>query len=563
MKNIKVRSKLLVGFIIVAAFAVIVGAIGIVNMGAIDNSYTSAIDTHAKPLENAALLLESIHSMRAEVRAAILFTGDTEKVGKQEALLNDLFKEFEANIDIYAATIKRDDAKALMDEAKKQYGVFKSTAQDVVAKAKTGVPQSELITIMATTMKPAADTVGANVKKCSEIKSGMLDTTSEAASNREVLSVYMMIGSMAIAAALSIVLALYISGLVVKPLEAIAAFMKKAGSTGNIKLEKIDVDTISAFTGRKDELGELIGGASVFVKHVTEASELLEKIAEKDLTSEIAVASDQDVLGVSLMKMEHNLTNILLELDSIAHQVEVGTSQIAEGAQALAHGSTEQAASVEELSGSIAEIAKETKENAELAEQAATLATDIMHKAEKGSTQMDEMIKAVNQINEASRSVSQVIKVIDDIAFQTNILALNAAVEAARAGQHGKGFAVVAEEVRNLAAKSAEAAKSTGDLIANSMEKAKLGTQIAGETSGILTEIVDGINDSGKLIAHIAQLSVEQSEGITQINIGIEQVAHVIQQNSATAEESAASSEQLSGQVAAIEGMIESFKLKS
>ena len=176
---------------------------------------------------------------------------------------------------------------------------------------------------------------------------------------------------------------------------------------------------------------------------------------------------------------------------------------------------------------------------------------------------MDEMTTAVREINQASQSISKVIKVIDDIAFQTNILALNAAVEAARAGQHGKGFAVVAEEVRNLAAKSAEAAKDTGGLIANSMEKAELGARIANDTAASLTEIVTGISESNQLISDIASASEQQADGISVINSSIDQVAQVVQQNSATAQESAAASQQMSGQSDMLQQLISQFKLKS
>jgi len=172
------------------------------------------------------------------------------------------------------------------------------------------------------------------------------------------------------------------------------------------------------------------------------------------------------------------------------------------------------------------------------------------------------MMAAVIEINEAGKSINKVIKVIDDIAFQTNILALNAAVEAARAGQHGKGFAVVAEEVRNLAAKSAEAAKETESLITNTVEKAELGSRIAGETADSLAEIVSGIDESNTLVMNIARSSGEQSTAIDYVNRGIDQVTQIVQQTGSTAQDSAAASEAMSNQAVILGDLVSQFRLR-
>ena len=346
------------------------------------------------------------------------------------------------------------------------------------------------------------------------------------------------------------------------PLISLSAFMNKAGSTGDIVLSDADKDVIGKFAVSEDELGQAIRGSASFVQHVTSIASQLECISTGDLTVDVEVLSDADTLGSSLRRMRDSLNNMFTEINTSASQVSTGSKQVADGAQALAQGATEQAASIQELSSSIAEIAERTKANVATADKTSKLSGTIKDNAEKGSRQMDEMITAVKEINDASNSISKIIKTIDDIAFQTNILALNAAVEAARAGQHGKGFAVVAEEVRNLASKSAEAAKDTGHMIQNSMEKAELGSRIAGETAASLNEIVSGINESTQLIVEITKMSEEQSLGISHINTGIDQVAQVVQQNSATAQESAAASQEMSGQSDMLQQLIAQFRLK-
>jgi len=359
-----------------------------------------------------------------------------------------------------------------------------------------------------------------------------------------------------------VVLTIVVTKSVVKPLKPLVAFMTKAGTTGDIALTQTDLEIIGKFSAIKDEIGETISSCASFVKHVTDISDELGVISEGDISVETSVLSDKDMLGMSIQKMTEKLNGMFSEINQSSSQVSVGAGQVAHGSQTLAQGSTEQAASVQQLSASINEVSTKTKDNAKMADDAAELTREIRDHAEKESSQMDQLMLAVMDITEASNAISRVIKVIDDIAFQTNILALNAAVEAARAGQHGKGFAVVAEEVRNLAAKSAESAKDTSTLIENSIQKSNLGMSIATETSESLKEVVERINRSAEIVTQIARSSDEQVNAISQINIGIDQVSQVIQQNSATAEQSAAASEEMSGQAAVLQELVRRFKLK-
>jgi len=222
-----------------------------------------------------------------------------------------------------------------------------------------------------------------------------------------------------------------------------------------------------------------------------------------------------------------------------------GGGQVAQASQSLAQGSTEQAASLEETSSSLEEMASMTKQNADNAQQANSLATEARKSAVNGTNSMERMSTAIEEIQKSSEETAKIVKVIDEIAFQTNLLALNAAVEAARAGEAGKGFAVVAEEVRNLAMRSAEAAKNTSQMIDESVKNSNNGVSIATEVRQVLDEISDGVNKTGDLVEEISSASQEQSQGIEQISQAMSQMDQVTQSNAANAEESASASEQV------------------
>jgi methyl-accepting chemotaxis protein len=244
------------------------------------------------------------------------------------------------------------------------------------------------------------------------------------------------------------------------------------------------------------------------------------------------------------------------QMDEGANQVASASSQVSQASQGLASGANDQASSLEETSASLEQMSAMTKKSAEGANLANELAQECRKGAEEGMQAMDKTITAMGEINDSTSKMGKIIKTIEEIAFQTNLLALNAAVEAARAGEAGKGFAVVAEEVRNLAQRSATAAKDTASLIAESVSKAEGGKKIAENAGETLKKVVEEIQKVAIHLGEISSASREQSEGVTQVSNAVASMDQVTQQNAATAEESAAASEELSAQADQLKGMV-------
>ncbi len=303
------------------------------------------------------------------------------------------------------------------------------------------------------------------------------------------------------------------------------------------------------------------------VRYVTD---FCRRIASGDLDVEInekMITKDEIGMLVSTLNNEvrdafERIDRARINLDVAADEVAKGVRQISDGSQTISQGATEQASSLEEVSSTVTQIAAQTKQNAESAERANKLSVEAMNAASQGNEQMSSMLRAMNDISDSSSNISRIMKVVDDIAFQTNILALNAAVEAARAGVYGKSFAVVAEEVRNLATRSANAAKETTELIESSIKSVQAGTHIAGDTAKSLKTILERVEEATQLVGEITISSNEQANAIAEINTALDQLSIVVQNNSATAEETAAASEELASQAELLRQMVESLNLK-
>jgi len=359
--------------------------------------------------------------------------------------------------------------------------------------------------------------------------------------------------------------------------DEIGPALQKMTETIKSLVNEINILTRSAMEGRLEVRGnaESFSGAYQEIVHgvnqtmdavvgpVNEASSVLEGVAGKDMTVRMKgdYRGDYAQIKESLNMAVENLDKALQQVAIGADQVASASVQVSSGGQSLSQGASEQASSLEEVSSSLQEMSSMTKQNTLNAREANNVAIEARDSAQRGVESMSRMSLAINKIKTSSDSTSKIVKTIDEIAFQTNLLALNAAVEAARAGDAGKGFAVVAEEVRNLAMRSAEAAKNTANLIEEAVKNSENGVSINAEVLKNFQEITEKINKVSQVVAEIAAASEQQDQGISQVNKAVEQMNQLTQQNAANAEESASAAEEMSSQSEEMRSMVAGFKL--
>ncbi len=345
---------------------------------------------------------------------------------------------------------------------------------------------------------------------------------------------------------------------VMRPVSASSQRLK-ALSNGDISSPVSTVFGSDEISVLSRSLDETVSALRLYINKIDEG---LNAIAQGNLTYSMDGDWRGDFISIktTFNSILESLRTTFSNINSAAKQVNEGATQVSSGAQTLSQGATEQSTAISQLASQLEDISSQVEANAKAASNTSTIVEKNVQNIDLCNNEMNKMLVSMDEIKKSSSEISKIIKVIDDIAFQTNILALNAAVEAARAGEAGKGFAVVADEVRNLAAKSAEAANQTTSLIEKSISAVNNGASIAKKTAGALNEIVVSSKAIAQEVGHITEASAAQAESINQINVGVDQISSVTQNNTATAEESAAASEELSGQSDMLTNLISQFK---
>ena len=559
IKNLKIRLKLYILIGVALLGMLIISGMSFFLMGRM-NDMTSDIATSWLPsVDVARELSTTVSNIRLNELGYLTAISDEtaesslQYIEKEKGDMDALLAEYGALID--------EEERGFYDTAMNFWTQYDKADENMIALAKQGraaeartILDSECVDLYNSLNSAFDDIIAYNTK-------GSDDAAAESASLYGTATLTMAAVVIAI-----ILVGVFFSFVIIRLIKTPISEIETAA----IKMAEGDLDVEISYTS-KDELGVLAAQVGRLIHKlqviIEDENQFLAKMAEGDFTvdstCEEAYTGGFHPLLVSFRGIADKLNDTMLQISQSSGQVASGADQVSNGAQALAQGATEQASAVQELAATIGEISSKVNQNAENARQASKAAGSVNGKMDVSKEKMQQMTRAMGDISSCSSEIGKIMKIIGDIAFQTNILALNAAVEAARAGAAGKGFAVVADEVRNLANKSTEASENIASLIENSLQAIENGTQIADDTEQSLIQAVNDVNEMAGIIERISEASSDQADSIAQLTVGIDQISNVVQTNSAAAEESAAASEELSSQSQLMKSLVGRFKLKS
>ena len=554
LKKLSIRGRLMAGFGMVALLSVIMVILGLSSAQSIRGRYTELIEGPIAVVDHIKDARLHINAMARIVRDMAL-DPDTSNYSQSESEVN---ARKTAVAEILSKVQEGYDAN---DNYAKQWSdsvvAWENEADRIIATLKSG-NRIQAMDMLVHECTPLLLQMNEQAMSATTSMVTERDAAVEGVKSHARTAVILIAILMVFTAAVIFLLGVRITRSIVGPLREMKNTM--------IAMSQGDLHTECNYTGN-DEVGATVEALHSSQQTLADLTDTLDSTLEQMAEGNFKVSLDVEFPGdlgsikVSMEKLLARLNEVMTQLRNSGDQVSAGSEQVSSGAQALAQGATQQAGTVEELSARLAHVSEKVSDNAAYAKNASALSNESGALTQETLEDMKQMADAMHEISDTSEDIGKVIKVIEDIAFQTNILALNAAVEAARAGTAGKGFAVVADEVRNLASKSAEASKNTAALIEQAIHAVERGSTLATGTAKTLDEASTMAREAVKNIDHITNAIDQEASSIEQITIGIDQISAVVQTNSATSEEAAAASEELSSQAALMNELVSQFRL--
>ena len=557
MRDLKVSKKLTISYTIILTLLIMSCVVSIVDFIRLGGQIETFYDGPFTVNDSASVINSNFERMQKSVYRSISNT-DSEIVKEaitdarnSAAIIQEQLPVVKTHFMGDQQIIDRLDA-ALAKLAPMREHVLTLASEDKKAEAAEYMEHNNIIAIQEAQVELNSLIESGN-KKGENLVSGLRE--------KQAMAVFTVIILGGISVAVSVVFGVYITHGITQPvteLEQAARAMAKG-----------EFSTVRVAYDSRDELGSLAGDIRSMVKTLTDVIQNETYILNEMAEGNFSVHSERDEYYIgefeqllrSMKKINRGLSELLLQISQSADSVAAGSEQVSSSSQNLAQGATEQAASVEELTGMMTEISDQAYRNSRDAQEASEKTQTVRDNAAESSRCMQEMLHAMAEISDKSDEIRKIVKTIEDFSFQTNILSLNAAVEAARAGDRGKGFSVVANEVRSLASQSSAASRNTAALIQSSLQAVENGRKIANETSEALTAVVQGIETVSELLHQITEASLKQSDANRQVTENINLISDVVQTNSSTAEECAAASEELASQAQLLKELAGKFRL--
>ena len=552
LKNMKIRSRLLISYLLITVLLLIVGIISIVMLQQESNRLQEFYNQQFQTVENALDIRRTVYAVRGNIISSIVeYNEETVDSAKSD------FQRLYTLLDGLKGTYQGDMSQ--LTQIEQNLNSAEPALSQVTDLAKQQ-QDDEALTLYKSNYKPYMDetrdilvSVGETAQK------NALNKVEDGARLARIADIIVIV-MICFAVVVSVILALAMSNSIRKPVEEIRQV------AANMAQGQMDIDITYHSADELGEMAENMRKLTGIVRDIVgDVDYCMNELAQGNFTvvskQQEAYVGDYSGILKAMRIMKASMSDTLSQIEIAADQVNAGGDQVSSGSQALAQGATEQASSVQELAATIQDVSGQVESTASHARTAKSENDHTHQQIGVCSGDMNALMEAMGKIESHSNEISKVINTIEDIAFQTNILALNAAVEAARAGVAGKGFAVVADEVRSLASKSAKAAKSTAALIEDTVSAVKEGLDLSQETSQALQTVVESSQKVLEAVNLISSATEDEANSLSQISAAVDQISSVVQTNSATAEESAAASEELSGQANVLKQLVNRFRL--